>query len=122
MPSDGNYNVSPASGPSPVSGPVTGSAYVIQEGNYGTTGTLGPYVPDSTTEWISPDPTGTSAIEPMGWYDYRTTFNVPVGLNPMTVVLTGDWAVDNEGQIFVNGLTGQQQFRRDDYHHQGRII
>ncbi len=84
--------------------PTPKYAYVIAKYNYGTTGTVGPYFPDSTTEWISPDPTGLSEPEPNGYYAYQTKFVLAAGLNPETVVLTGDWAVDNEGYILVNGM------------------
>ncbi len=57
----------------------------------------------TTSEWISPDSTGYSADEPSGYYDYRTTFVLAPGLSPESVVLKGDWAVDNEGYILVNG-------------------
>jgi hypothetical protein len=35
-------------------------------------------------------------------YIYRLTFDLP-GLDPSTIVITGDWATDNSGQIYFNG-------------------
>ena len=43
------------------------------------------------------DSLGENSVEPPGYYDYRTTFVLAAGLNPQSVVLTGDWAVDNSG-------------------------
>jgi hypothetical protein len=60
------------------------------------------YIGDSTTSaWIGP--TGTDNIlfgATGGYYDYQTTFVLPVGSN----AVTGEWATDNSGiDILVNG-------------------
>ncbi len=61
---------------------------------------------DSTSEWISPrnNETGNSdpdsAVTP---YVYTETFVIPATVLAGTVVITGDWSVDNYGSILVNG-------------------
>src|ERR1039458_63598 len=52
------------------------------------------------TQWINPF--GNTMNAPAGVYDYQTTFNL-TGLNPLTAVLTGDFAADNDAMIFLNG-------------------
>ena len=58
-----------------------------------------PSGPDS--KWISPwVSAATNALA--GTYTYRTSFDL-VGLDPSTAVLTGRWAADNSGVVFLNG-------------------
>jgi hypothetical protein len=71
---------------------------------------------DSTAEgitphaaWITPPdgslwigPTASSVTDPQGWYTYRLTFTID-GVDPSRVTLTGQWSVDNSGQIWLNG-------------------
>lgn len=71
---------------------------------------------DSTAEgiaphaaWITPPdgslwigPTTSSVTDPQGWYTYRLTFTID-GIDPSRVTLTGQWSVDNSGQIWLNG-------------------
>ena len=74
---------------------VSSSATVLSDGAYVADG------PNS--EWISPDKSGNAGPNsPSGYYDYQTTFDL-TGDNPNTAVLTGKWAVDNEGAILLNG-------------------
>lgn len=58
--------------------------------------------PSPGTQWINPYGDGT-VDAPGGVYDYQTTFNL-TGLNPLTAVLTGDFAADNDAMIFLNGV------------------
>ncbi|HEX4228370.1 MAG TPA: PEP-CTERM sorting domain-containing protein [Bryobacteraceae bacterium] len=55
----------------------------------------------STTDWISPGSSGLTNWAG-GNYDYQTTFSL-AGLNPSTAELTGSWASDNGGCIYLNG-------------------
>ncbi len=56
----------------------------------------------STADWISPGASG--AINwPVGNYDYQTTFSL-AGDNPATAQLSGSWASDNNGCIYLNGV------------------
>jgi hypothetical protein len=63
--------------------------------------------------WVAP-PAGTSWISygtqngpnqgyNYGLYDYQTTFSLGGG-NPATAVISGEWAADDTGQIFLNGV------------------
>jgi hypothetical protein len=56
---------------------------------------------DSLSSWIGPN--APHAFGPIGVYDYQTTFDL-TGLDATTVVLTGQWATDDDGlTIRVNG-------------------
>jgi PEP-CTERM motif len=55
----------------------------------------------ATADWISPGSSGATSW-PVGNYDYQTTFDLS-GLNPSTAQLSGSWASDNNGCIFLNG-------------------
>lgn len=55
----------------------------------------------STTDWISPGSSGLTNWAG-GTYDYQTSFSL-TGLNPSTAALTGSWASDNGGCIYLNG-------------------
>jgi hypothetical protein len=62
-------------------------------------------LPSPGTQWINPYGVGTMNA-PFGLYDYRTTFDL-TGLNPLTAVLTGEFAADNWACISLNfGITG----------------
>jgi hypothetical protein len=50
-----------------------------------------------TSQWIGPT---TNGVGVGGTYDYQLTFNVPCSNN---AVVTGQWAVDNNGTILLNG-------------------
>jgi PEP-CTERM motif len=55
----------------------------------------------ATADWMTP--MGNAFIsEPLGDYDYQTTFSL-AGLNPSTAVLSGSWTSDNNACIFLNG-------------------
>lgn len=57
----------------------------------------------STSQWLGPtiNPLTTG---PGGFYTYRTTFNLP-NCDLSTAVISGQWASDNEAEIFLNGST-----------------
>lgn len=68
--------------------------------------TLPPYLPGwvpppGNTQWINPNLNGGSA--PGGDYDYQTTFSL-TNLDPLTAVLSGEWAADNSGYIVLNNV------------------
>jgi hypothetical protein len=52
------------------------------------------------TQWINPFGDGT-VDAPGGTYDYQITFSLS-GLNPLTAILTGDFAADNSACISLN--------------------
>ena len=59
----------------------------------------GPWVADSAnSRWI-----GTQLDAPVGNYVYQTTFDLPTNTDLSSVLLTGEWATDNQGEIFLNG-------------------
>jgi hypothetical protein len=75
-----------------------------------------PYILDDTlSRWIGPNGTqpGTGAFDfngPGGLYDYQTTFDL-TGFNPGSALLSGQWAMDNEGvNILINGVPTGIQF------------
>jgi uncharacterized repeat protein (TIGR01451 family)/fimbrial isopeptide formation D2 family protein len=56
------------------------------------------------SKWIGPgvNPLSNS---PGGFYTYQTIFNMPAGADLTTAVIAGQWASDNEAEIFLNGST-----------------
>jgi len=56
------------------------------------------------SQWIAPDPNQAGARLPGGNYDYQITFDL-TGLDPSTAQLTGQWATDNSGAIYINGVS-----------------
>ncbi len=57
-----------------------------------------------TSKWIAPRADqGVMGGDSLGSYIYRTTFDL-TGNNPATATLTGNWATDNIGVIFLNGV------------------
>jgi len=64
----------------------------------------GVWMPDGpSSEWISLA-ANEDVIDNPGLYVYQTTFNL-AGLNPSTTVITGQWATDNTGVIYLNGTS-----------------
>ncbi len=53
-----------------------------------------------TALWIGP--TAGLVTDPVGWYTYELTFTI-TGVDPSAVTLTGNWSVDNSGEIWLNG-------------------
>lgn len=59
-----------------------------------------PWIPDNNVSaWISPF---TRADGPVGAYRFRTTFDLS-DFDASSAILTGRWAADNYGYIFLNG-------------------
>ncbi|MBI1763989.1 MAG: putative Ig domain-containing protein [Acidobacteria bacterium] len=56
------------------------------------------------SQWIGPNISPISN-SPVGFYTYRTTFNVPESCELGTAVIAGQWATDNEAEIFLNGTS-----------------
>jgi PEP-CTERM motif len=54
---------------------------------------------DANSRWISLSPNGSPSSNTTV---YRTTFDL-TGLNPLTALINGRWAIDNLGTIFLNG-------------------
>jgi hypothetical protein len=62
----------------------------------------GSYLPDDAdSRWVSHSSDGFPGF---GSVVIRLTFDL-TGLNPSSAVISGDWGVDNFGEIFLNGLT-----------------
>ena len=76
MPIDPHYTlVTPPSTYTPAAMAWVAHAYVLNSSDWTLSSNGGPYVADGpSAEWISPDRSGSSASEPGGYYDYRTTF------------------------------------------------
>ena len=96
-----------------ISGPVTGTAYVVTSA---TMPTSWPWIwnPNGpTSSWISFSSTSTSSS--VGAYVYRTTFDL-TGFLPETAVLTGSWNTDNNGTgILLNGVSFNFTTSPDSY-------
>ena len=59
------------------------------------------YAPDSSTSaWVSPGASGNASVS--GLYVYQLLVDL-TGIDPATVVITGQFATDNDGFIRVNG-------------------
>lgn len=63
---------------------------------------------DATSRWIGPAvnegyPSG-APPHPVGDYTYRLSFDL-TGFDPATVVVNGNWGVDNSGTILINGVS-----------------
>jgi len=58
------------------------------------------FAPTADSKWISP---GANATSVAGDYVYTQTFDLS-STNISTVVLSGRWACDNDGAIFLNGI------------------
>lgn len=64
--------------------------------------------PPSDSTWIGPI-NGTSLSSP-GEYIYQTQFDLS-GFDPSTAIISGGWAYDNIGKIFLNGIDAQVSSR-----------
>lgn len=62
---------------------------------------LGWLLNDNVAQWISPSASPPGLEVSLGSYIYRTTFDL-TGMDPGSATLTGHWAVDNLGLIFLN--------------------
>jgi len=58
---------------------------------------------DADSKWISGRDDGATGSS-SSHTTYRTTFSL-TGLNPFTASISGFWGTDNEGEIFLNGVT-----------------
>ena len=89
------------------SGPITGTPFVRAAD---LTFPQPPWIAQNTTSaWIVPS-VPVPLNHPAGIYQYRTTFDL-TGLIPSSAMITGDWATDNSGTMFLNGVdTGNTVF------------
>lgn len=55
--------------------------------------------PGANAMWIAP--TDADTTDPDGWYIYTLTFSVDA--DPANVAISGSWATDNSGEIWLNG-------------------
>jgi hypothetical protein len=67
-----------------------------------------PAGPWASGTWMAPQsdqswPMDANSGNLPGIYDYTTTFNIAAGLNPSTATLSGTWATDNSGVLYLNG-------------------
>ncbi|MGE5296872.1 MAG: hypothetical protein ACM3VT_18785 [Solirubrobacterales bacterium] len=51
--------------------------------------------------WIGP--TDGNVTDPVGWYVYELKFTI-TDVDPAAVTLTGEWSVDNSGEIWLNDV------------------
>lgn len=73
---------------------------IVESGLSPVTFFTSPYVPDDgISRWISESANGTTSASPR---TYRLLFDL-TGLDPTTAHLTGDWATDNCGNLYLNG-------------------
>ncbi len=93
--------------PGPIARTINSSTYAIQND----------YVPNtSTSRWIGPRadaggnvPDGFCESTPtfdcdQANYVYQTTFDL-TGFDPQTALITGQWAMDDSGELFLNGVS-----------------
>jgi len=57
--------------------------------------------PGSNARWIAP--TNFAVTDPAGWYTYELKFNI-TDVSVSSVSISGQWATDNAGKIFLNGV------------------
>jgi hypothetical protein len=57
--------------------------------------------PGSSARWIAP--TVFSQTDPAGWYIYELKFDIS-GVSASNVSVSGKWATDNSGEIWLNGV------------------
>ncbi len=91
-------------------------------GSYGGTFATVPTAGTTTTSWVANSSTSqwiTSSYntsDSAGLYVYRLTFNLS-GLDPSTATITGEWATDNQAQVFVNGVNTGVATGNEDFDH-----
>jgi hypothetical protein len=62
------------------------------------------WLPDTSTgQWIGPQDRGVEANDAPGLYTYTESFDL-TGFNLTTVILSGQFAVDNSAELFLNGV------------------
>ncbi len=102
---DPNYLVTSVPAPE-IGAPVVlvGAARVVAEDGF----PIPPWVAnDGNSKWIGPTPSTLNSDGPNGFYSYTTTFSL-TGLDPTTARISGSWAVDDFGEIYLNGTgTGE---------------
>lgn len=76
-----------------MTGPIPGAVAVSKHGLW-TTAPAG-------SVWIAP--TNGNVSDPGGNYDYILTFDL-TGLDPTSATVQGQWATDNDSEIFLNGV------------------
>lgn len=57
----------------------------------------------ATSQWIAPNAGNATVAHPGGYYTYRLQFDL-TGLNPATASISGTWATDDTGTIYLNGI------------------
>lgn len=57
-----------------------------------------------SSQWIGPD-VNPLINSPAGDYTYQVTFNMPAGADLSTAIIAGQWASDNDAEIFLNGVS-----------------
>jgi hypothetical protein len=57
--------------------------------------------PGSSARWIAP--TVFNQTDPAGWYIYELKFDIS-GVSASNVSVSGKWATDNSGEIWLNGV------------------
>jgi uncharacterized delta-60 repeat protein len=62
---------------------------------------LPPVPPGTVSQWIAP---ADRADLPTGTYIYTNRFVLPAGADPLTASISGRWAADDGGALFLNGL------------------
>lgn len=73
---------------------VNNDTYVLEDG---------PWVPNTaTSRWISSRADQEEGVPP-GNFEYEQVFNVPLGADPSTVQLAGQFAADNQATLYING-------------------
>jgi hypothetical protein len=60
--------------------------------------------PAPPPQWIGPTSGNANGNQLSGFFTYRTAFDL-TGLDPLTASLSGFWAADNAGEIFLNGVS-----------------
>ncbi len=72
----------------------------------------GAWVPnDANSQWLAlhesyadPGPKGYGPSDAAGWYTYLLTFQLPSDYAAQHASITGSWAADNRGELYLNGI------------------
>jgi len=80
---------------------VTGTPRYVSVGVFAVDEHSAWVAPGSDAKWIGPKPFDPYDSDAEGTYIYTLSFNIAA--NPANVTITGKWATDNSGQIWLNG-------------------
>ena len=109
---DSHYSLN-SNGANSSNNPLTGlsTPYASSSGwpisnSSGGSGTSGQWLgADIASSWLTLFSTPGVTLDPVtnGIYTFTTTFTINTGYNPLTALISGQWASDNYSQMYLNG-------------------